>query len=419
MNHETFAQLHRPSWKRLHRRNVSSRRDCGHARDLDEDNPLADVLRQGAAALKGMAFTAASADAILAPYGDVHDIYHRIKRERHSFEPHHNKALALIAEGRAGAWRDPILSDRSEGLALAQSLRAETPLMRYLKRVLSEAGRNDDVLVVLRYPEDVQQASDRLLDFLTEPGAFAGGIPNMRATTPARYAAEVLAKAPTIVVWAAAALSGARAYVGDSYAAKEFRLVVAGQDALTLSRSLAVVLEAQEYARFHERASMLHKALPWTPKDFGGLPAALGLDPDKPRLALPLTGQGYLLLDGYGKISASPGSQFYVLDPVSQQLHPREARSIDDGDAVFVTRSEKKSRLFSAKRMNGAGRSSRRWSISTRQLSKMELKRCLVSTGRKGLEREFMQCCLRRIRDYRPSVRRPWTIGFGPPSALT
>jgi hypothetical protein len=43
-----------------------------------------------------------------------------------------------------------------------------------------------------------------------------------------------------------------------------------------------------------------------------------------------------LIVLRYGKVSASPGSQFYVLDPVSQQLHPREARSIDEGDAVFV-----------------------------------------------------------------------------------
>jgi hypothetical protein len=124
--------------------------------------------------------------------------------------------------------------------------------------------------------------------------------------------------------------------VGDAYAPKEFKLVVAGQDALTLGRSLAVVLEAPEYSRYHSRADLLHKALPWAPKDFGGLSAALSLDPDKPRLALPFTGQGYLLLDDYGKVSASPGSQFYVLDPVTQQLHPREARSIDEGDAVFV-----------------------------------------------------------------------------------
>ena len=73
-----------------------------HARELEEDSALGDVLRQGATALKGMALTAAGADALLAPYGDVHDVYHRSKRERHSFEPHYNKALALIAEGRAG-----------------------------------------------------------------------------------------------------------------------------------------------------------------------------------------------------------------------------------------------------------------------------------------------------------------------------
>ena len=43
-----------------------------------------------------------------------------------------------------------------------------------------------------------------------------------------------------------------------------------------------------------------------------------------------------MLLDGYGKLSAGPGSQFYVLDPVSHKLAPREARAIEIGDAVFV-----------------------------------------------------------------------------------
>ena len=52
------------------------------------------MLKQGAIALKGMALTASGADAILAPYTDVHDVYHRVKRERHSFEPHYNKAMA-------------------------------------------------------------------------------------------------------------------------------------------------------------------------------------------------------------------------------------------------------------------------------------------------------------------------------------
>ena len=81
---------------------------------------------------------------------------------------------------------------------------------------------------------------------------------------------------------------------------------------------------------------MLQNALPWTPKEFGALSTAFGLDVDRRHGALPFTGQGYLLLDGYGKLSAGPGSQFYVLDPVSHQLLPREARAIEIGDAVFV-----------------------------------------------------------------------------------
>jgi hypothetical protein len=60
------------------------------------------------------------------------------------------------------------------------------------------------------------------------------------------------------------------------------------------------------------------------------------LDLDRPRTALPFVGQGYLLLDGYGKVAAGPGTTFYVLDPVGQSLSPHEARSIDEGDAVFV-----------------------------------------------------------------------------------
>ena len=82
------------------------------AKELDEANPLVAALTQGAIALKAMGLTAAGADAILAPYTDVHDAYHRIKRERHSFEPHYNKAMALLGEGtcRALARNDP---DRS------------------------------------------------------------------------------------------------------------------------------------------------------------------------------------------------------------------------------------------------------------------------------------------------------------------
>jgi hypothetical protein len=307
-----------------------------HAKELDEASPLAPVLDQGAVALKGMGLTASGADAILAPYTDVHDTYHRVKRERHSFEPHYNKATALVGEGHAGQWRDAIQSDLAEGLALATALRTETPLMRYLKRVLTEIDPHNDVVVVLRHPEDAQQANDRLLDFLTEPGSFLAGIPELRVTTPSHYSSEVERKPPTVVIWAASAILGARAYIGDAYCPSQFRLVVAGQDALTLNRILSASLPAVEYAAYSERTDLLLKALPWVPKEFGGLSAALGLDADRPRVALPFTGQGYLLLDGYGKIAAGPGSQFYVLDPVSHQLAPREARSIDVGDAVFV-----------------------------------------------------------------------------------
>src|SRR5262249_29190861 len=105
---------------------------------------------------------------------------------------------------------------------------------------------------------------------------------------------------------------------------------------ITLARLLDVVLEAPEYQSYSGRAQLLRKALPWAPKDFGGVAAALDLDPDKPRKPLPFVGHGFMVLDGYGRVSASPGSQFYVLDPVTQHLHPREARSIEIGDAVFV-----------------------------------------------------------------------------------
>lgn len=307
-----------------------------HARELEKGNPLTSVLDQGAAALKGMGLTASGADAILAPYTDTRDAYHRIKRERHSFEPHHNKAMALIGEGHAGPRRHAIQSDLAEGLALAATLRVDTPLMRYLKRTLTEINRSNDVLVVLRHPEDAQQANDLLLDFLTEPGAFKAGVPELRVTTPGNYPAELERRLPTTVIWAASAMLGARAYIGDSHCPAEFRLVVAGHDALTLKRTLGTVLEGPEYAAYSDRTEMLLKALPWVAKDMGRLSAALGLDADRSRSALPFVGQGYLLLDGYGKVAAGPRSQFYVLDPVTHQLAPREARAIDIGDAVFV-----------------------------------------------------------------------------------
>jgi hypothetical protein len=306
------------------------------ARELDEANPLSAAMTQGAIALKAMGLTAAGADAILAPYTDVHDAYHRIKRERHSFEPHYNKAMALLGEGHAGPWREMIQADLTEGLSLAAALRTETPLMRYLLRTLTVLDPRNDVLVVLRHPEDAQQTNDRLLDFLTTPGSFVGGVPELRVTTPGHYAAEVQRRRPSVVIWAASTVLGARAYIGDAYCPPQFRLVVAGQDAGTLHRILKAAPANAEYAAYRERVEWLLSALPWTPKEFGAFSTAHGLDVDRRRGAVPFTGQGYLLLDGYGKISAGPGSQFYVPDPVSHQLAPREARAIEIGDAVFV-----------------------------------------------------------------------------------
>jgi hypothetical protein len=290
-------------------------------KELDEANPLAAVLSQGAVALKAMGLSAAGADAILAPYTDVHDAYHRIKRERHSFEPHYNKAMALVGEGHAGPSRDMIQSDLDEALGLAAALRAETPLMRYLQRVLAELDPRNDVLVVLRHPEDAQQTNDRLLDLLTMPGSFMGGVPELRVTTTGHYSAEVKRRRPSVVIWAGSAVLGARAYIGDAYCPQQFRLVVAGQDADVIHRTLKAVPNDGAYAIYRERVEWLLKALPWTPKEFG---------------AFSFVGQGYLLLDGYGKLPAGPGSQFYVLDPVSHQLAPREARAIEFGEAVFV-----------------------------------------------------------------------------------
>ena len=306
------------------------------AKDLDDANPLAAVLTQGAVALKAMGLTAAGADAILAPYTDVHDAYHRLKRERHSFEPHYNKAMALLAEGHAGPWGESIRSDLAEGLGLAAVLRTETPLMRYLQRTLTEIDPRNDVIVVLRHPEDAQQANDVLLDFLTMPGSFVGGTPELWVITAKHYAAEVERRRPSVVIWAASAILGARTYIGDAYCPPQFRLVVAGQDAATLHRILKAVPADVAYTRYRERGQLLLDALPWTPKEFGRFATAHGLDVDRPRGTTAFTGHGYLLLDGYGKLSAGPGSQFYVLDPVSHQLAPREARAIEIGDAVIV-----------------------------------------------------------------------------------
>jgi hypothetical protein len=307
-----------------------------HAQELDDANPLASILHDGAAALKGMALTASGADTLLAPYDDTHNAYHRIKRERHSFVPHYNKALAEIAVGRAGHLREAIQSDLNEALSLATTLRVDTPLLRYLRRTLNESARHDDILVVLRHPEDAQQANNHLLDYLTEPGRFAAGVPNLRVTTATLYYAEVTARLPTRVIWAASPISGSRAYIGDPIGPGEFHLIVAGQDAVTLDRILDVVIAAPEYEVYRPRVRQLKAALPRAPKDFGGITAALKLDVDRPRAALPFVGQGYLLLDGYGKVPAGAGTTFHVLDPVSQELAPHEARSIEPGDAVFV-----------------------------------------------------------------------------------
>jgi hypothetical protein len=141
---------------------------------------------------------------------------------------------------------------------------------------------------------------------------------------------------PTTVIWAASAIAGARAYVGDSPIPTEFRLLVAGQDAIVLRRVLDVALRLPEYEPYHGRAQALRDALPWSPREVGGVKAAFALDADRPRKALPFVTSGHLTLDGYGSIAAGPWSMFYVLDPATQRLAPREARSIDVGDGVFV-----------------------------------------------------------------------------------
>src|SRR6185437_11234186 len=170
------------------------------ARELDESNPLASVLRDAAATLKGIALTASSAPAILAPYQDVHDVYHRMKRERHSFDPHYNKALALLAEGAGGPLKEKIANALATGLDLANAMLSDTPLLRYLKRLLDTGASNEDILVVLRHPEDAQQTGERLLDYLTEPGRFVGAVPSVRPPTPYRYEGSLETQRPTIVV---------------------------------------------------------------------------------------------------------------------------------------------------------------------------------------------------------------------------
>lgn len=307
-----------------------------HAQELDDENALKHVLIDAASALKGMALTAAGADILLAPYGDTHDAYHRIKRERHSFEPHYNKALGLIADGRGGRDREAIERDLKEAFSLALLLRTDTPLLRYLKRALDASSRHDDFLVVLRHPEDAQQTNIQLLDYLTEPGRFQSGIPDLRVTTPSRYSGEVSERLPTCVIWAASPVGGTRAFVGDTELPAQFRILVAGQDVITIKRILGAANEMKEYAAYHGRIRQLQEALPNAPKELGDITVALTLDPDKPRAALPFVGHGYLLLDGYGRIAAGPNTILYFLDPVTQDLAPHEARSVDIGDAVFV-----------------------------------------------------------------------------------
>lgn len=307
-----------------------------HAQELDQGGSLSTILLDGAVALKGMAMTACGADALLAPYIDTHDAYHRIKRERHSFAPHYNKASAEIAAGHAGHLRDILQRDLDEALAVADALRSETPLMRYVRRELADAPANSDILLVLRHPEDAQQAYNYLLDYLTEPGRFTAGVPNFRVTTPNRYYGEIATRAPSCVIWAASPIGGTRAYIGDAIAPAEFRMLVAGQDVVTLDRILDAVAAAKEYHVYEKRIHHLKSALPRPPKEVGDVSIAMRLDLDRPRTALPFVGQGYLLLDGYGKVAAGPGTTFYVLDPVGQSLSPHEARAIDEGDAVFV-----------------------------------------------------------------------------------
>ena len=121
-----------------------------------------------------------------------------------------------------------------EAYSLASALCGETPVGRYLKRVLGVV--TGDVLIVLRHAEDAQLARERLSDYLTEPGRFKRTVPEVRVTTPARYAEDVGARTPTMVIWAASAISGARAYIGDAATPSDFRLVVAGQDVVMLRR---------------------------------------------------------------------------------------------------------------------------------------------------------------------------------------
>ena len=148
--------------------------------------------------------------------------------------------MALIGEGHGGPWREKIEEDLAEALSLATGFASRDAVDALLERTLSKASADEDIVIVLRHPEDAQQTNDLLLDFLTTPGNFPGRIPNLRVTTPARYAGELAAKRPTTIVWAASANGGMRAFIGDSFAPQHFTLIVAGQDAMTLERSLTL-----------------------------------------------------------------------------------------------------------------------------------------------------------------------------------
>jgi hypothetical protein len=131
---------------------------------------------------------------------------------------------------------------------------------------------------------------------LTEPGRFTASVPNFRVTTPNRYYGEIATRAPSCVIWAASPIGGTRAYIGDAIAPAEFRMLVAGQDVVTLDRILDAVASAKEYRVYQKRIHHLKSALPRPPKEVGDVSTALKLDLDRPRAALPFVGQGYLLL---------------------------------------------------------------------------------------------------------------------------
>src|SRR5262249_4500938 len=155
---------------------------------------------------------------------------------------------------------------------LASDLCLTTPLGRYLERVLGTVS--GDVLVVLRYAEDAQLAREALGEFLTAPGRFVGVVPELRVTTPLPFYDEITARMPTVLIWAASAIAGAREYIGDAALPTEFRLLVAGQDTVVLRRALEIALGLPEYEGYRNRARSLCERLPRSPREFGGLRAA-------------------------------------------------------------------------------------------------------------------------------------------------